>query len=119
MSLNMPIHGTKPARKKTVLVAGGGIAGMQAALTCAKNGHHVVLCEKTESLGGALKCEENVPFKRLLGEYLKRQASAVEKAGVEIRLGTVVTPELAREITPDVIISAMGAVPISTEDRGN
>lgn len=107
MQLMVPV-----SKKKTVLVAGGGIAGMQAAVTCAKNGHRVILCEKSESLGGALKCEENVPFKRLLGEYLKRQASAVEKAGVEIRLGTAVTPELAREISPEVIISAMGAVPV-------
>jgi hypothetical protein len=51
-------------KKQKVLVAGGGIGGMQAALTAAKNGHAVVLCEKGSRLGGAVRCEENVPFKK-------------------------------------------------------
>ena len=113
MQLEIP-----PVKRKTVLIAGGGIAGMQAALTCAERGHRVILCEKSDSLGGTLKCEEKVPFKRLLGEYLKRQAVAVEKAGVEVRLNTAVTPELARGLAPDAIISAMGAVPILPKLQG-
>ena len=42
-------HAARAARvgRKTVLVAGGGVAGMQAALTAAERGHHVILCEKT------------------------------------------------------------------------
>ena len=60
--------------KKKVLVAGGGIAGMEAALTAANLGHSVVLCEKDDTLGGVLRCEANVPFKKRLGEYLDRQA---------------------------------------------
>jgi 2,4-dienoyl-CoA reductase-like NADH-dependent reductase (Old Yellow Enzyme family)/thioredoxin reductase len=101
-----------PAKKKRVLVAGGGIAGMQAAITCAELGHEVILCEKSETLGGALKCEEKVPFKQLLSEYLQRQAAAVDKAGVEVRLTTAATPALAKALAPDVIVSAMGAVPV-------
>ncbi|MCL2200987.1 MAG: NADH:flavin oxidoreductase, partial [Oscillospiraceae bacterium] len=40
-----------PAVKKKVLVAGGGAGGMQAAITAAKRGHEVILCEKTDKLG--------------------------------------------------------------------
>ena len=43
----------------------GGVAGMQAALTAAERGHEVILCEKSDRLGGVLRCEERVPFKRL------------------------------------------------------
>jgi 2,4-dienoyl-CoA reductase-like NADH-dependent reductase (Old Yellow Enzyme family) len=39
-----------PKIKKKVLVAGGGVAGMQAALTAAERGHAVILCEKTGEL---------------------------------------------------------------------
>lgn len=106
MQIEMP-----PVNKKMVLIAGGGIAGMQAAITCAQRGHQVILCEKSDSLGGTLKCEEKVPFKLLLSAYLQRQAAAVGKAGVEVRLNTAATPELANTIAPDVIISAVGAVP--------
>ena len=104
--------------KKKVLIAGGGIAGMQAAVTCAKRGHHVALYEKESRLGGVLNCEENVPFKRLLKNYLRFQSEAVAKEGVEIHLNTPVTPELVKAVNPDVIISAMGAAPVIPKIKG-
>ncbi|MDR3278486.1 MAG: FAD-dependent oxidoreductase, partial [Oscillospiraceae bacterium] len=70
------------------------------------------LCEKTGGLGGALLCEETVPFKEKLALYLARQARRVARAGVEVRLNTAVTPELAAEIAPDVIIASLGARPV-------
>ncbi len=99
------------AEKQTVLVAGGGIGGMQAALTAAERGHKVILCEKSDKLGGVLRCEEGVPFKKHLGEYLDLQARRIAKAPIDLRLNTAVTPELAREIGPDVIIAALGSRP--------
>ncbi|NLL53516.1 MAG: FAD-dependent oxidoreductase, partial [Peptococcaceae bacterium] len=107
-----------PAQKKKVLVVGGGIAGMQAALTSAQRGHEVILCEKNDRLGGTLLCEEKVPFKKRLGEYLKQQAKVVEQAGVDIRLNTTVTPEYAKTVGADVIISALGARPLKPSIPG-
>ena len=102
-----------PAKKvKTVLVAGGGVGGMQAALTAAERGHKVILCEKTGELGGTLRCERKVPFKAKLDEYLNQQAFRLARAGVDIRLNTEVTPELAESLKPDVIIAATGARPV-------
>jgi 2,4-dienoyl-CoA reductase-like NADH-dependent reductase (Old Yellow Enzyme family)/thioredoxin reductase len=104
--------------KKKILVAGGGIGGMQAALTAAEHGHEVVLCEKTGALGGALRCEDNVPFKKHLAEYLERQAAAVSRTSIDVRLNTEVTPEVAAEISPDVIIAALGARPVKPKIAG-
>ena len=98
--------------RKKVLVAGGGVGGMEAAITAAKYGHEVILCEKSGILGGSIRCEEAVPFKQKLGIYLRRQALALEKAGVDVRLNTPVTPALAEELEPDVIIAAFGARPV-------
>ncbi|MDR0839429.1 MAG: FAD-dependent oxidoreductase [Oscillospiraceae bacterium] len=108
----------QPAKKKKILIAGGGIAGMQAAITASERGHEVVLCEKTAKLGGALKCEDGVSFKKNLGEYLEIQAKAVEKSGVQVRLNTEVTPELAKKEAPDVIIAALGARPVKPRIQG-
>ncbi|SMC22229.1 FAD dependent oxidoreductase [Desulfacinum hydrothermale DSM 13146] len=38
----------------SVLVAGGGIAGMQSALDLAEMGYYVYLVEKEPSIGGAM-----------------------------------------------------------------
>ena len=95
--------------KKKVLIAGGGIAGMQAAITAAERGHEVILCEKTDRLGGVLRCEEKVPFKKHLHEYLEYQARKVSEADIDVRMNTEVTPEYAESVGADVVIAALGA----------
>ena len=108
----------QPAAKKKILIAGGGIAGMQAAITAAQRGHDVILCEKTDKLGGVLNCEHAVPFKKPLSEYLERQARNVKEAGVDIRMHTEVTPELAESLSPDVVIATLGSRAIIPEIPG-
>ncbi len=100
----------QPKGLRKVLVAGGGVAGMQAAITAREIGHTVILCEKGPELGGILLCEKDVPFKQRIGEYIERQKYMLDKLGVEVRLNTPVTPELCRELKPDAIIAALGAV---------
>ncbi len=99
----------KVIHPKKVLVLGGGIAGMQAALTAAKRGHSVTLAEKNDRLGGVLLCEEKVPFKIHLHEYIENQIRRVGEAGIKVLLNTALTPEQAEEMKPDVIIAAIGS----------
>jgi len=106
------INGTPPRKNKTVLVAGGGVGGMQAALTASERGHKVILCEKKSMLGGVLRCERDVTFKEKLDDYLNKQALRISRAPIEVRLNTEVTPEFARLLRPDVIIASLGAQPI-------
>lgn len=50
-------HGMNIMAEKTagsVMVVGGGIAGMQAALDLADSGFYVYLVEKTASIGGTM-----------------------------------------------------------------
>ncbi|MBD8939881.1 MAG: FAD-dependent oxidoreductase, partial [Lachnospiraceae bacterium] len=73
------------AVKKKVLVVGGGVAGLKAAVTAALRGHQVVLCEKSDKVGGILKCEQAIDFKQEMYQLgLALKAQAIE-AGVEIR----------------------------------
>lgn len=98
--------------KKKVLVAGGGPGGLYAAYTAARRGHQVILCEKDGELGGILKSEQALPFKREMYELAGTYADLARKAGVEIRLNTTVTPELAEAEAPDALIIAVGSAPL-------
>jgi NADPH-dependent 2,4-dienoyl-CoA reductase/sulfur reductase-like enzyme len=55
-------------RSKKVLIAGGGVAGLKAAVTAAQRGHQVILCEKSDAVGGILKSEQAIPFKHEMYE---------------------------------------------------
>ena len=104
--------------KKKVLVVGGGPAGMAAAVTAAKRGHRVVLCEKGEKLGGTVSFADNDSLKLDLRRYKAWLIRQTEKAAVEIRLNTEVTPELVRALEPDHIIVAAGAEPVTPKIPG-
>lgn len=106
------------AQSKKVLVAGGGPGGLKAALTAAQRGHKVVLCEKDSEIGGILRSEQAVPFKREMYELSLTFAKLAVDAGVEIRLNTPVTKEYVEAEKPDALIIAVGSAPIVPPIKG-
>ena len=106
------------AGKKKVLVAGGGIAGLQAAMTAFDRGHEVVLCEKTERLGGLLYYADVDGDKADLLEFKNVMAREVRSRAIDVRTGTEVKPGLIKELAPDFIIFAMGSEPASAPIPG-
>ena len=99
-------------KKKKVLVAGGGVAGLEAAWTAARRGHQVVLCEKSDRLGGILKSEQAIDFKHEMYELGLTLEKLAREEGVQIRLNTEVTPEYAEKEQADALIIAVGSRPI-------
>lgn len=103
---------------KKVLVAGGGPAGLEAAVRAASVGCEVILCEKDNRLGGLLNIASIPSFKediRFLKNYYERE---VNKYGIEVRLSTEVTPQLVNDIKPEALIIAVGSEPMAPNIKG-
>jgi NADPH-dependent 2,4-dienoyl-CoA reductase/sulfur reductase-like enzyme len=107
-----------PEKYKKVLIAGGGPAGMQAAITASARGHRVFLCEKSSSLGGAIRYAQYVPFKSDLEKFRKHLEYMLKASGAVVMMNTEVTPEFVAAQNPDVLIAAIGATPIVPNIRG-
>ncbi len=109
---------SKVAEPKSVLVIGGGPAGLEAARTAAIKGHRVSLYEKRSFLGGQFKSASYPPCKGELGTYTAWVTNELDKLGVDIHLNTELTKELVDEIKPDVMIAATGGTPLMPPIKG-
>lgn len=94
---------------KNILVAGGGPAGLKAAIEAAKDGHKVTLMEKQQILGGRGIIAARPPHKEkilwLLGDLEKQ----VKQLGINVQLGVNASKETIQLIQPDVLIVAVGS----------
>lgn len=106
------------ANAKKVVVAGGGPAGLEAARTAALWGHRVTLYEKRDSLGGQALLAAMPPTKEVWLEVVRCRVKALQRLGVETRLGSELTPEVVRELSPDVVIVATGSAPLLPDIPG-
>ena len=97
--------------KKNILVIGSGPAGMEAAFVAHKRGHHDVLCEKDDKLGGEMNLAAVPIAKQDLTLVIKYMAHKLE--GVDVRLNTEVTLEMLKNEFKDYeVIAGTGASPI-------
>lgn len=101
----------KAGTKKKVIVIGGGIAGMQAAITSAQRGHDVILVEKTNKLGGQLNIACVPPGKELISSANKWFIDELKRQNVEVVLNTDATEEYLKILHPDTVILAVGSEP--------
>lgn len=100
---------TPAAKKKKVMVIGGGIAGMEAARTAALRGHEVTLVEKSDRLGGHLIAASVPKFKRTLKELLIWSEKQISKGNIKIQLNTEATPRMVKDARPEVLMVAVGS----------
>ncbi|MDO5100911.1 MAG: FAD-dependent oxidoreductase [Eubacteriales bacterium] len=103
---------------KTVLIAGGGVAGLEAAIVLKQRGHHAILCEASSSLGGQFHTAGEAPRKGEMKVAASAMGKKAERLGAEIRLNITVTPELIREIKPFAVFNAIGSAPLIPDIPG-
>ncbi|TAK36494.1 MAG: FAD-dependent oxidoreductase [Chloroflexota bacterium] len=95
-------------RRKTVLVVGGGPAGMKAATVAAARGHDVTLMEKDNQLGGAMVIGSIPPHKPHLPLFTEHLGRQLKQTGVKVVLGKQVDAQTVESLKPDAVIVASG-----------
>ncbi|MSP82901.1 MAG: FAD-binding protein [Alphaproteobacteria bacterium] len=102
------VRGTA-ARRKTVMVVGGGPAGMKAAAVAAERGHDVTLYERGAQLGGQVLLAQLLPGRAEFGGLATNLAREVKAAGAKVSLRTTVDRAVVEGARPDAVIIATGA----------
>jgi len=102
----------KPAAQpRSVLVVGGGPAGLEAARTAALRGHRVILAEAEPDLGGALKLARQAPTRHGMGDFVAWLEAEIYRLGVDVRLSTYLDADDIVALAPDAVIIATGSTP--------
>jgi 2,4-dienoyl-CoA reductase (NADPH2) len=109
----------KTSSPKKVMVVGGGPAGMSAALAAHECGHQVSLFESAGRLGGQLFLAAAPPGRSEFASLARDLARQVALAGIPTRLDCEVNKALIRDESPDAVILATGAKPISPPIPGS
>ncbi|MEU6708609.1 NADPH-dependent 2,4-dienoyl-CoA reductase [Streptomyces wuyuanensis] len=95
--------------RKRLAVVGAGPAGLAFAVSAAERGHEVTLFDAADEIGGQLNIAKRVPGKEEFEETLRYFRTQLELRGVEVRLGTFVTPDVLTGY--DEIVVATGVTP--------
>lgn len=97
---------------KHVLSCGGGMAGLEAAITLKQRGHEPILLEESDRLGGQFILAGLAPRKEEMRAAAISRGKQAQDLGIDIRLNTKANAVLLEEVKPDAIIVATGGEPV-------
>jgi 2,4-dienoyl-CoA reductase-like NADH-dependent reductase (Old Yellow Enzyme family)/thioredoxin reductase len=99
------------AKPKTVLVIGGGVAGLEAARVAAERGHRVTLAEASGRLGGQFRLAGMQPRRQQIIDYIAWLERQLGKLQVKVLHNTFLEPGDVAAFEADEVIVATGSQP--------
>jgi NADPH-dependent 2,4-dienoyl-CoA reductase/sulfur reductase-like enzyme len=98
-------------KPKSILVVGGGVAGMEAARVAAERGHRVTLAEASERLGGQFRLAGQQPRRQQIIDYIEWLERQLTKLQVQVRLNAPMDADEVKAFGADELIVATGSQP--------
>ena len=102
---------TPATKPKSVLVVGGGPAGLEAARVAAERGHRVILTEATDKLGGQFRLAGLQPRRGQITDLIAWYEGQLAKLQVEVRLNTYMEKDEIAALKTDAVVLATGSQP--------
>ena len=102
---------TLAEKPKSVLVIGGGVAGLEAARVAAERGHRVTLAEASDKLGGQFRLAGLAPRRGQIIDYLDWFERQMTRLQVKVLLNTPLDADEVKAMGSDVVIVATGSMP--------
>ena len=99
------------AEPKTILVVGGGPAGMEAARTARLRGHNVTLAEASPTLGGSLRAAAKAPTRHGMIDIATWMEAEIFRLGVDVQLSTYMDADDIMASGAEGVIIATGSLP--------
>lgn len=103
---------TSAKSPRHLVVVGAGPAGLEAARVAAERGHRVTLLEQGDHIGGQVWLAGQVPGREQFLSFVDFHTRAIERLGIDLRLGSAASAENVLALQPDVVVCATGSVPI-------
>ncbi|MFP7569951.1 FAD-dependent oxidoreductase [Marivita sp. S2033] len=105
----------EPAKSaRSVLVVGGGPAGLEAARVAAERGHDVTLAEAGPEIGGQFRLAGLQPRRGQITDLIAWYARQLANSGVNLRFNTYLDAREIAAIGADHVILATGSLPAGT-----
>ncbi len=105
---------SRAVQRKSVLVVGGGPAGLEAARVAAERGHRVTLAEASPELGGQFRLAGLQPRRAQITDLIQWYARQLDQLGVEVCFNRYMDAEDVQRHGADEVVLATGSLPQET-----
>jgi 2,4-dienoyl-CoA reductase-like NADH-dependent reductase (Old Yellow Enzyme family) len=98
-------------KPKSLLIVGGGVAGMEAARVAAERGHKVTLAEASDKLGGQFRLAGLQPRRHQIIDYIDWLERQLTQLQVRVLMNSPMDADEVKAFAADEVLIATGSQP--------